>query len=585
MNMQTDHRNFHAILVGIEKYEIGDAWQLSGPAFDVLLISAWLIDCGVPKNQIHLFVNYADENQKKFLYQVDELGLKYNDQPTSATMKQFFNKSLHKLLSNSNSNECEKTLLIFWAGHGSVEMDHAAPQRLVFCSDSNANIGEFLSINKLANFLGSEFANIRQIFITDVCALEIEHYYPTMLINHVPFSKQSKISDGEKFFAHATTLGGFAKSASNKRAGLFTEHLLQQLKLSIYMPLTNELWQSIFVEAQKAVLTASNGMQCPMSISIQQWNGCISSMGCGAKQTDFPIDLDSVISYCDRHLQWRAIYASAKEHFSAKPGRPLILLTHGGRNQDYSLFFKRIFLASSNGDEEKRRKFWGLCNVIEARTLLIPGVKWKSSKYFASDLREELIEQFNFAVDADELDIAKVMKSRCAGFLLSHTKAASEIREDPAKWMNFIIDFWSSFPDLGTNARVVFLIHIYYDPSWEYGLLSKLTWWFSREHKIRDFVANFDDVDNELITVRMIQPELTSVSIVDLNDWANLVKSRYPSWVRPTDKTLKQVLRGLDTYPMDQVTEELRQLLHSEMHRVPLTSTGGKANVNTKVGR
>jgi hypothetical protein len=53
----------HAVVVGIEKYDIGDAWNLNGPALDAVRFVRWLRTRGVPAENIDLFASPLAENK------------------------------------------------------------------------------------------------------------------------------------------------------------------------------------------------------------------------------------------------------------------------------------------------------------------------------------------------------------------------------------------------------------------------------------------------------------------------------------------------------------------------------------------
>src|SRR5262245_9271799 len=53
----------HAIVVGVETYEVGENWNLDGPANDVYKFVKWLRTRGVPSEQISLFVSPLPENR------------------------------------------------------------------------------------------------------------------------------------------------------------------------------------------------------------------------------------------------------------------------------------------------------------------------------------------------------------------------------------------------------------------------------------------------------------------------------------------------------------------------------------------
>ncbi|WP_328344505.1 caspase family protein [Streptomyces violaceus] len=145
-----DPARVHALVVGIEAYEAGDAWRLPGPARDAVRFWRLLRDAGVPESHIRLHLAPLPSYNPEVPYQ-------RADQAT-----------LRRVLVRELSPAQGDMLWVWWGGHG--VLDRAGRLRL-FCAD--AGVADKVGIDldsALARYAGDAVPGLReQMWIVDAC--------------------------------------------------------------------------------------------------------------------------------------------------------------------------------------------------------------------------------------------------------------------------------------------------------------------------------------------------------------------------------------------------------------------------------
>ncbi|WP_086559743.1 effector-associated domain 2-containing protein [Streptomyces africanus] len=145
-----DPTRVHALVVGIEAYEAGDAWRLPGPARDAVRFWRLLRDAGVPESQLRLHLSPLSPYDPHVPYG-------RADQAT-----------LRRVLVRELSPQQGDLLWVWWGGHG--VLDRAGRLRL-FCADAGAadKVGIDLD-SALARYAGDAVPGLReQMWIVDAC--------------------------------------------------------------------------------------------------------------------------------------------------------------------------------------------------------------------------------------------------------------------------------------------------------------------------------------------------------------------------------------------------------------------------------
>ncbi|GGX07218.1 effector-associated domain 2-containing protein [Streptomyces lomondensis] len=145
-----DPARVHALIVGIEAYEAGDAWRLPGPARDAVRFWRLLRDAGVPESRLRLHLAPLPSYDPEVPYE-------RADQAT-----------LRRVLVRELSTAQGDVLWVWWGGHG--VLDRAGRLRL-FCAD--AGVADKVGIDldsALARYAGDAVPGLReQMWIVDAC--------------------------------------------------------------------------------------------------------------------------------------------------------------------------------------------------------------------------------------------------------------------------------------------------------------------------------------------------------------------------------------------------------------------------------
>ncbi|MCA2554425.1 MAG: caspase family protein [Microcystis sp. M04BS1] len=204
-----------ALLVGIEKYEAGESWNLNGPAHDVIRMAEWLISKKVPPENLTIFLSPLDNNQAT-IEQASELT---GSEPATASQSNIHDE-LRRLW-----NQPASLFFFYWGGHGWVTPEG---KRRLFFDDARQRDERHLDFdNLLASLRGDCYRQMQQqLFVVDTCADYIKQ------IQNPPnftLSIQSPLFSPEQFVLFAGKLGDRAKNLDSEQTGLYTRELLREL--------------------------------------------------------------------------------------------------------------------------------------------------------------------------------------------------------------------------------------------------------------------------------------------------------------------------------------------------------------------
>jgi hypothetical protein len=207
--------NVHAIVVGIEKYDVAPSWNLNGPAVDAARFVRWLRSKGVPKQNILLFSAPLDEN-KSYLEALD-----VKAGPTD-------HKAIMEGIMGDMAKRNGDLLLVFWGGHGVIG-DGA---RRVFFSDVAENYLLNLDLESLLKFLRStSVARFpQQVCFVDTCANYFELMQSPTALADVPVTQGKPRLNISQLVLFGAGAGERAKNVGAIRSGLFSSILLDELE-------------------------------------------------------------------------------------------------------------------------------------------------------------------------------------------------------------------------------------------------------------------------------------------------------------------------------------------------------------------
>ena len=221
----------YALVVGIEKYQAGSAWDLDGPANDALKFASWLLNRDVMPEHIQLFLSPLDRNAKV----IEDARLKGLTH-APATRDQIDLAIRNKLTSENNSGDL---LYIFWGGHGIVTKTNSTTRRLFFADTDDINKWN-LNLDSLVEALStSAFSSgfSQQNFLIDACAnTHFQGLYQTIGAESAAsrFSTNGEQRKAEQFILFASAAYEVATNESG--TGRFSRAVLDELQGQALLP-------------------------------------------------------------------------------------------------------------------------------------------------------------------------------------------------------------------------------------------------------------------------------------------------------------------------------------------------------------
>ncbi|GAA2575967.1 MULTISPECIES: effector-associated domain 2-containing protein [Streptomyces] len=145
-----DPSRVHALVVGIEAYEAGDAWRLPGPARDAVRFWRLLRGAGVPTSQLRLHLSPLPSYDPEVPY----------ESASQATLRRVLVRELSPAQGDM--------LWVWWGGHG--VLDRAGRLRL-FCADAGVDDKVGIDLDSaLLRYAGGAVPGLReQMWIVDAC--------------------------------------------------------------------------------------------------------------------------------------------------------------------------------------------------------------------------------------------------------------------------------------------------------------------------------------------------------------------------------------------------------------------------------
>lgn len=228
MKLGADPQTTYAVLVGVETYAGGAAWDLDGPATGALRMAQWLLDQHVPPAHIALFVNFGQPRSDagRDTLQV----LRESMTRHGLVMREPSRALLEAALSPASlpgSPEQNATLIVYFTGHGlSSEVKR---QRFALTQDAGEEAHHAIDLEYQATSLrlnprAKRFAT--QWFIQDACAQTANRVIrPVAVHSELPDEPQGT----RQYCLYATQPGEFALTEEG-RAGEFSWQLLDVLQ-------------------------------------------------------------------------------------------------------------------------------------------------------------------------------------------------------------------------------------------------------------------------------------------------------------------------------------------------------------------
>lgn len=165
MTTTANPQNTYALVVGIEKYQLGKNYDLGGPVSDALAFVDWLCGQRVPLENIFLFLSPLEQNKSL----------------TTCGVVPHLASSVHieEAILNLSKMETGELLYIFWEGHGFVTNTLSSINRCLYFADAEKKRPLHFDLKSLFASLRTDYFRSfpHQICIIHSCATHLNDRY------------------------------------------------------------------------------------------------------------------------------------------------------------------------------------------------------------------------------------------------------------------------------------------------------------------------------------------------------------------------------------------------------------------------
>ncbi|MFI5808275.1 hypothetical protein [Streptomyces sp. NPDC051561] len=205
-----------ALVVGVESYEAGSAWQLDGPVRDALGYVDWLRGYGVPPQSVTLLLSPLDRNRRL----ADSCGLDHRPADRD---------TVHKVLTRELAEERSDWLFVAWSGHGLIDAERN--RRLLF-ADAGPKDLRCLDMDAALALYRSDGApgHPRQLWLVDACQTHADPATTTGILRPDPLPHFTPRQQADQHVLFACGPGQSARGAlrtsefSSEAIRLLREH-------------------------------------------------------------------------------------------------------------------------------------------------------------------------------------------------------------------------------------------------------------------------------------------------------------------------------------------------------------------------
>jgi hypothetical protein len=258
----------HAIIIGVEQYQLGPNWGLDGPASDACQMVRWLRERGVPAEQISLHIAPLDQNQGV------AASLDVATRPATS-------QAIIDALTSTLPGQAGDLLVLFWGGHGIITQ---AEDRRLFFADATPTDKRNLDVDSLLMTLRSQlFAGFpHQICLVDACQNYVETLQLKTTLPHTQLAVGQPLdTPPEQFVLYAARPGQFATNLTAEKTGLFSRELLRELSST-----PDDTWppdlEGINLRLQKRFVElreSNRASQTPTYFRYRGWDGSAGTLG------------------------------------------------------------------------------------------------------------------------------------------------------------------------------------------------------------------------------------------------------------------------------------------------------------------
>jgi Effector-associated domain 2/Caspase domain len=262
----------HALVVGVERYDAGASWDLDGPAADAGRFLAWLLERGVPANQLLVFVSPLDDAATSAL-------------PPGIRVLPARREHVYEALTRTLPGRRGDLLWLFWTGHGVATRDE---HLRLFYADANTDDKRNLDLQSLLTMLRSDlYAGFpRQVGVVDACQTYAERLQlaRTLPTEELPYGQP--LPSREQFVLFAASPGQVAMNRGSARTGLLSQELMEELRAPAGHGWPPDMDAILMRLDQRftALRAAGRAAQTPTSFQWRPWTGGLRVLGDSASK-------------------------------------------------------------------------------------------------------------------------------------------------------------------------------------------------------------------------------------------------------------------------------------------------------------
>ncbi|MCX5143044.1 MULTISPECIES: caspase family protein [unclassified Streptomyces] len=202
-----------ALVVGVESYEAGSAWNLDGPVRDALGYARWLRELGVGDDSLTLLLSPLEHNRRL----ADECGLPCRPADRN---------TVHQVLTRELANERSDWLFVVWSGHGLIDADR---NRRLLYSDAHHRDLRCLDVEAVLAMFRSDGApgHPRQLWLFDACQTYADPATTAGVLRPDPIPRWTERRQADQHVLFACGPGEATRNGMN--AGVFSTEALRLL--------------------------------------------------------------------------------------------------------------------------------------------------------------------------------------------------------------------------------------------------------------------------------------------------------------------------------------------------------------------
>jgi hypothetical protein len=203
-----------ALLIGVETYEAGTAWDLDGPVRDALGFATWLRELGVGEDRITLLLSPLERNR-------------HLAASAGPTYRPADRDTVHRVLTRELAGERSEWLFVAWSGHGLIDAERS--RRLLF-ADAVPRDLRCLDVEAALALYRSDGApgHPRQLWLLDACQTHADAAMTAGALrpDPVPRATPRQLADQHALFA----CGPGEVARGGLRSGAFSTEALRLLR-------------------------------------------------------------------------------------------------------------------------------------------------------------------------------------------------------------------------------------------------------------------------------------------------------------------------------------------------------------------